>query len=122
MEDLLFGGRELPSDVEEEIVARPVAKLSRATDKKVSVIRTSVGRLGLDPSTLRVFPERPGTSITVQICWPYEVQRPPTSTEVHSRLFSWLDNLLDLGSFQGHVTVRFRMTDGELSELRLGEE
>ena len=68
-----------------------------------------VGRPGLDPGTLRVFPERPLTSISVQICWSDEGQCPPTSTEVHSRLFSWLD----LGSFQGHVTIRFRETDGE---------
>jgi hypothetical protein len=27
-----------------------------------------VGRPGLDPGTLRVFPDRPGTSISVQIC------------------------------------------------------
>ncbi len=54
MEDLFFGESEPPSDAKEEIVARPVARLSRATDKKVSVIRTSVGRLGLDPSTLRL--------------------------------------------------------------------
>ena len=80
-----------------------------------------VGRPGLDPGTLRVFPRRPGTSISVQICWPDEVQCPPTSTDVHSRLNSWLDNWLDLGSFQGHVTVQFRRTDGEGFELRLGD-
>ena len=51
---------------------------------------SSVGRPGLDPGTLRVFPECPGTSISVQICWPDEVQCPPTSTDVHSRLASWL--------------------------------
>ena len=54
MEDLIFDESELPSDVEGEIVARPVARLSRATNKKMAVIRTSVGRLGLDPSTLRL--------------------------------------------------------------------
>jgi hypothetical protein len=81
-----------------------------------------VGRPGLDPGTLRVFPERPGTSISVQICWPDEEQCPPTSTEVHSRLASWLDNWLDLGSFQGHVTIQFRRTDSEGFELRLGDE
>ncbi len=81
-----------------------------------------VGRPGLDPGTLRVFPERPGTSISVQNCWPDEVQCPPTSTEVHSRLNSWLDNWLYLGSFLGHVTIQFRRTDGEGFELRLGDE
>ena len=65
-----------------------------------------VGRPGLDHGTLRVFPERPGTSISVQICWPDEVQWPPTSTEVLQRLTSWLDNWLDPGSFQGQVTFQ----------------
>ena len=81
-----------------------------------------VGRPGLDPGTLRVFPECPGMSISVQICWPDEVQCPPTSTEVLSRLTSWLDNWLDPPSFQGQVTIQFRRSDGEEFELRLGEE
>ena len=81
-----------------------------------------VGRPGLDPGTLRVFPERPGTSISVQICWPDEVQCPPTSTEVHSRLTSWLNSWLDPGSFQGEVTIQFREADGEGFELRLGDK
>ena len=80
-----------------------------------------VGRPGLDPGTLRVFPERPLTSITVQICWPDEVQCPPTSTEVHSRLMSWLDSWLDPDSFQGKVTNQFRGSDGEGFDLREGE-
>ena len=77
-----------------------------------------------DPSTgtLGVFPDRPGTSISVQIRWPDEVLRPPTSTEVHSRLTSWLDNWLDPCSFQGQVTIQFRGVDGEGFELRLGDE
>jgi hypothetical protein len=81
-----------------------------------------VGRPCLDPGTLRVFPERPLTSSSVQICWPDEVQCPPTSTEVHSRLFSWLDNWLDLGSFHGRLTIQFRGAEGEVFELRLGHE
>jgi hypothetical protein len=80
-----------------------------------------VGRLGLDPSALRVFPECPGMSISVQICWPDEVQCPPTSTEVLSRLTSWLDNWLDPPSFQGQVTIQVREPDGEGIELRLGD-
>ena len=81
-----------------------------------------VGRPGLDPGTLRVFPERPGTSISVQICWPDEVGCPPTSTDVLSRLTSWLDSWLDQGSFQGHATIQFRGSDGEMFHFRLGEE
>ena len=81
-----------------------------------------VGRPGLDPGTLGVFPERPWTSINVQICWPDEVQCPPTSTEVHSRLNWWLDVWLDQDSFQGQVTIQFRWSDGEEFELRLGDE
>ena len=88
----------------------------------VNVQNPLVGRPGLDPGTLRVFPECPQTSISVQICWSDEVQCPPTSTEVHSHLFSSLDNWLDLDSFQGHVTIQFRRTDGEGFELRLGDE
>jgi hypothetical protein len=87
----------------------------------VNVQNPLVGRPGLDPGTLRVFPERPGTSISVQIYWPDEVQCPPTSTEVHSRLTSWLDSWLDQGSFQGHVTIEFRGDDGKIFNLRLGE-
>ncbi len=45
-----------------------------------------------------------------------------TSTEVHARLTSWLDNWLDQGSFQGEVTIQFRETDGEGFELRLGDK
>jgi len=79
-----------------------------------------VGRPGLDPGTLRVFPERPQTSISVQICWSDEVGCPPTSTEVHSRLTSWLDSWLDPHFFQGQVTIEFQGTDGEGFELRFG--
>ena len=50
-----------------------------------------VGRLGLDPSTLKVFPERPPTSIRDQVCRSGDVECPPTSTEVQSRVNSWLD-------------------------------
>ena len=82
-----------------------------------------VGRPGLDPGTLRVFPARRWTSISVQICWPDEVQCPPTSTDALSRLTSWLDNWLDLESFQGQATFQFRAADGEGIELmRLAEE
>jgi len=79
-----------------------------------------VGRPGLDPGPLRVFPERPGTFRSVQICWPDKVECPPTSTAVHSRLYSWLDSWLDPGSFQGQATIQFRGSDGE--ELRLRDE
>ena len=80
-----------------------------------------VGRPGLDPGTLRVFPDRPGTSISVQICWPGEARCPPTSTEVHARLMSWLDTWLDPGSFQVQVTIQFRGFDGEVVDPCMGE-
>jgi len=83
---------------------------------------TSVGRPGLDPGTLRVFPERPWTSVSVQICWPEEVQCPLTSADVLSRLNSWLDSWLDPGSLQGQVTIQFRGVDGEVFDLQLGDE
>ena len=90
--------------------------------KSVNVQFFSVGRPGLDPGTLGVFPDCPGTSISVKICWPDEVRCPPTSTEVLSRLTSWLDNWLDLGPFQVQGIIQFRGSDGEHFELRLDEE
>ncbi len=80
-----------------------------------------VGRPGLDPGTLGVFPERPGTYLSVHICWPDGVECPPASTDVLSRLNSWLDSWLDQESFQGVAIVQFRGASGEVSELRLGE-
>ena len=77
-----------------------------------------MGHPGLDPGTLRVFLERLGMSITVQILWPDVVVCPPTSTEVLSRLNSWLDSWLDPGSFQGHVTLESRGTDGSVATGR----
>ena len=74
---------------------------------------------GLDLSALGVFPECPGTFVSVQICWSDEGECPSTFTDVLSRLNSWLDQ----GSFQGQVTaVEFRGADGEVFELRVGEE
>ena len=101
-------------------LATQLATSDVAKDDSDVVTRDLVGRPGLDPGTLRVFPEHPRTSISVQICWPDEVQCPPMSTEVLSRLNSWLDNWLDMGSSQGQVTIQFRETDGKAFELRLG--
>jgi hypothetical protein len=69
---------------------------------------------------LEVFPQCPGTSLSVQICWPDDIECPPTSTDVLSRLYWWLDSWLDLGSFQGQVTVEFREADGEELDLCMG--
>jgi len=88
----------------------------------VNVQSLLVGRTGLDPGTLRVFPECPGTSLSVQIWWSEEGGRPPTFAEVLSSLNSWLDSWLDQGSFQGQVTIQFRRANGEVFHLRLGEE
>jgi hypothetical protein len=55
----------------------------------------SVGRPGLDPGTLGVFPEGPYKSITVQICWSDEPDNPSTYVEMLSELNCWLDNWLD---------------------------
>ena len=49
-----------------------------------------------------------------------EAQCPPTSTDVLSRLFSWLDSWLEPDSFQSQVTIQFRETDGERTEVRFG--
>jgi hypothetical protein len=98
------------------LLSRPLGTTS------VNVQSLLVGRPGLDPDTLRVFPERPGTSISVQICWPDEVQCPPTSTDVHSRLNWWLDSWLDPDFFQGEVSIEYRGVDGEGFRLCLGNE
>jgi len=116
-----FKREKTPADIP-KIIDSPFGIPRPLESTSMSVQSLLVGRLGLDPSTLRVFPERPGTSIIVQIYWPDEVQCPPTSTEVHSRLTSWLDSWLDQGSFQVHVTVQFRGAYGEVLELKLGEE
>jgi hypothetical protein len=88
----------------------------------VNVQSLKVGRLNLDPRTLRVLPECPGTSLSVQIFWSHKVECLPTSAEVLSRLYSWLDSWLDQGSFQGHVTIHFRRADGEPYNLRLEDQ
>ena len=64
-----------------------------------------VGRPGLDPGTLRVFQIVQGRPSASRSDDPDEVRCPPTSTEVLSRLTSWLDSWLDLGSFQGQVNI-----------------
>jgi hypothetical protein len=69
-----------------------------------------------------VFPECPATFLSVQICWPDNVECPPTSTEVLERLNSWLDGWLDQGSFQGQAVIHFRGIDCEEFDLCTGEE
>jgi hypothetical protein len=86
------------------------------------VLATIEGRPGLDSRTLRVFPDCPGTSLNVQICWPDSVECPPTSSGVLSRLNLWLDSWPDQGSFQGQATIQFHGSDGEEFELWLGDE
>ncbi len=81
-----------------------------------------VGRPSLDLGTLGVLSECPGTFLSVQICWSDEVECPPTSTDVLSRLNSWLNSWLDPGSFRGRATIQFRDAEGEVFDLRLGEE
>ena len=61
-------------------------------------------------------------SLRVQICWSDEVECPPTSTEVLSRLNSWLDSWLDPGSFQGRATFQFGGADDKVFDLQLGRE
>ena len=87
-----------------------------------SVPRYLRGILRLSPSTLRVFPECPGTSPRVQICWPDNMECPPASTEVLSGLNLWLDSWLDQGTFQGVGINQFRGADGEVFALRLGDD
>ncbi len=87
--------------------------------KSVNVQFFSVGRPGLDPGTLGVFPEYPRTSLSVQICWSDNVECLPMSADILSRFNSWLDNWLPQGPFQGLATIQFRGADGEVFNLRL---
>jgi hypothetical protein len=63
--------------------------------------KTPGGPPGSRSRHLGVFPECPGTSLNVQICWPEGVEGPPTSADVLSCFNSWLDSWLDPDSFQG---------------------
>ncbi len=54
MEELLFKDFVTTARTGQDPVARPLARLSLAKDNNDPLIRTSVGRLGLDPSTLRL--------------------------------------------------------------------
>ena len=54
MEELLFKDFEPAARSGQDVVARPLARLALANDIKESLIRTSVGRPGLDPGTLRL--------------------------------------------------------------------
>ncbi len=54
MEELLFKDFVPAARPPQVPVARPLARLSLANDNNKPLIRTSVGRLGLDPSTLRL--------------------------------------------------------------------
>ena len=93
------------------------------TSSRMSGPASLVGRPSLDLGTLGVFPECPGTSLSVQICWPEGVECPPTSTEVLSRLNSWLDSWLDPDSFQGAGTIRFRrLVNGQFLVPAGGQE
>lgn len=75
----------------------------------------------LDPSTLGGISECSLPSLNAQICWPEEVEYPPTSFEVLPSLNSWLDNWLDEGSFRGVGTIQFRGANGEVFDLRRRE-
>jgi hypothetical protein len=66
-----------------------------------------VGRPGLDPGTLGVFPDGPCKSVTVQICWLDEADDPSTCSKMLSDLNSWLDNWLDQIEFMGMVDITF---------------
>jgi hypothetical protein len=66
-----------------------------------------VGRPGLDPGTLGVFPKDPCKSVTFQICWSDEVGSPSTYSEMLSELNSWLDSWLDQNGFIGTVDITF---------------
>jgi hypothetical protein len=90
-----------------EPVTRPLARHRLAKTIKSHPIRDSVGRPGLDPGTLGVFPEGPCKSITVQINWSDEVGDPSTYSEVLSELNSWLDSWLDQNKFIGTVDITF---------------
>lgn len=51
-----------------------------------------VGRPGLNPGTLGVFPHCPRLSFSIQFWWPTEVECAPTFSDVLADLKPWLDN------------------------------
>jgi len=65
----------------------------------VNVQNHVVGRPGPDPGILGVFPESPGTTPSVQICWLTACTVQPTST-TSSTLNSWRDSWLDQDRFK----------------------
>jgi hypothetical protein len=85
-----FLGNEDPSKPQSFSSSSSKARLVGYTSRTIQILL--VGRLSLDTSARGVFLERPGTSLSVHMCWLEEVECPPTSFEVLSRLNSWLDN------------------------------
>ncbi len=81
-----------------------------------------VGRPSLDLGTLGAILSDPGTFLDVQICWSNEVGRSPTFSEVSPSLISWLDEWLDKSSYSGVANVRFETSDGQVIQLRFGED
>src|ERR1039458_4570583 len=120
LEDLLYADHVQIESSEDDSVARRSARHYLATISESTFTRNLVGRPGLDPGTLGVFRECPGTFLRVQICWPDTAACPPTFSEVLSHLNSWLDDWLDQGSFQGLFTIQFRGADGEVLDMRRG--
>ena len=81
-----------------------------------------MGFPGFDPGTLGAILPDAGTFLDVQICWSNEVGRSPTFSEVSPSLISWLDEWLDKSSYTGLANVRFETSDGQVIQLRFGED
>ena len=69
------------------------------------------------PPDLQIFPQCPGAFPNIRIRWPDEVDCLPSSTDVLSRLTSWLDP----GSFEGVGAIRGRGAGDEELDIRLEE-
>ena len=95
--------------------ARPLARHRRANDNKEPLIRTSVGRPGLDPGTLGFEPGRAGASVVVRVAWSADYVCPPTSVEILSNLLPWLHDWLH--SFGSGVSSVVQVSDND--EVRI---
>ena len=78
-----------------------------------------VGRPGLDPGTLGVWPDPPLASAVVQITWSRSSSGPPTSNEILANLVPWLHNWLHEVGGGAVGVMRFDHVGGESFELRI---
>ena len=75
-----------------------------------------MGRLGLDPSTLRPSQGRPQASLSVHLSWSNRSESSPASVEVSSSLLFRLQNWLHELDFELVGIIRNDDSDGRITE------